>query len=189
MEIPEGEPHPSNMPSTDRDGDVTAGMPERGLTHFDHRGNARMVDISQKSVTARTAVAQALVRMDSETMETIRTGRIEKGDVLQVARLAGIMAAKRTDEWIPLCHSMTLASATVDFDFIDERTLRIQTSVSTRHQTGVEMEALVAATAAALTVYDMCKAIDREMTIEQVCLLRKEGGRSGRWVRSDHEST
>jgi cyclic pyranopterin phosphate synthase len=152
------------------------------LTHFDDSGAARMVDTTAKAETEREARASALVRMAATTLATIRAGTAVKGDVLGVARLAGILAAKRTDELIPLCHSLPITGATVDFSFPDDTTLRIDTTVRTFGRTGVEMEALTAASIAALTVYDMCKAIDRVMTVERVRLESKKGGKSGPWV-------
>lgn len=157
------------------------------LTHFDAAGSARMVDVGEKPVSARMARASARVVMQPTTLILIRDGGHKKGDVLAVARLAGIMAAKRTGELIPLCHPLPLDGATVDFAFIDERTLGIKVVVRCTGRTGVEMEALTAASVAALTVYDMCKAVDRGMTIEQVRLEEKDGGRSGHFVRpEDH---
>ena len=153
------------------------------LSHFDDQGASRMVDVGDKAVTARTARAQALVRMQSATAELIRDRQLGKGDVLEVARLAGIMAAKRTDELIPLCHSLGLAGARIDFAWPGENLLRIEASMRLQGCTGVEMEALTAASIAALTVYDMCKAVDRGMSIEQICLLEKTGGKSGDYHR------
>jgi cyclic pyranopterin phosphate synthase len=149
------------------------------LTHFDESGAARMVDTSAKPETLREAKASALVRMAPATTALIREGSVAKGDVLGVARLAGIMAAKRTGELIPLCHPLPITSANVDFSFPADDTLRIDTTVRIFGRTGVEMEALTAATVAALTVYDMCKAVDRVMSIERVRLEEKSGGRSG----------
>jgi cyclic pyranopterin phosphate synthase len=151
------------------------------LTHFDESGAARMVDTSEKPESHRVARASALVRMASETLQVIRSGGAAKGDVLGTARLAGIMAAKRTGELIPLCHPLPITSAEVEFAFPDQGTLRIEATVRTVGRTGVEMEALTAACVAALTVYDMCKAIDRVMTVERVRLEHKSGGRSGDW--------
>lgn len=144
-----------------------------------------MVDVGGKEVTARMARAEARVNMGSETAQLIRDRELAKGDVLEVARLAGIMASKRTAELIPLCHSLGLDSAEVDFQWLSERTLRIETRVAVRGRTGVEMEALTAAGVAALTVYDMCKAVDRGMTIDGLCLLEKSGGKSGHFLRED----
>jgi cyclic pyranopterin phosphate synthase len=153
------------------------------LTHFDDAGASRMVDVGDKPVTHRTARASARVRMRPETLRLIRDRRAAKGDVLEVARLAGIQAAKRTDELIPLCHGLPLEAVSIDFDFPDEVTLAIAATAATHARTGVEMEALVAASLAALTVYDMCKAVDREMTVLEVRLEEKSGGRSGRFSR------
>lgn len=153
------------------------------LTHFDAAGKARMVDVGSKPITARSARASACVKMLPETLVLIRDGGHKKGDVPAVARLAGIMAAKRTGDLIPLCHPLPLDSATVDFEFVDEQTLRIEARVGCTGRTGVEMEALTAASVAALTVYDMCKSVDRGMTIDQVRLEEKDGGRSGHFLR------
>lgn len=153
------------------------------LSHFDEHGASRMVDVGAKPVTARTARASARVVMSAETLTLIRDRRLAKGDVLEVARLAGIMAAKRTDELIPLCHQLPLESVAVDFTFPNDTTLAIETRVSVQARTGVEMEALVAASIAALTVYDMCKSVDRNMSVETVRLEEKEGGRSGHFTR------
>ena len=148
------------------------------LTHIDEAGHARMVDVSGKDVTRRVATAQAVVTMQPETLEKIRQNALAKGDALGVARVAGVLAAKRTDELIPLCHSLPLSDVSVDFEF-GEHMLTIRTSATTLAQTGVEMEALTAATVAALTVYDMAKAVDKRMTIESVHLVSKTGGKSG----------
>ena len=153
-----------------------------GFTHLDAEGRARMVDISAKEETDRVAVAGARVVMRQETLERIRTGNVSKGDVLSVARLAGIMAAKRTAELIPLCHPLALTSVGVDLECVPERSaVEITASCRLRGRTGVEMEALTAASVAALTVYDMCKALDRGMVITDLRLLRKSGGKSGNW--------
>lgn len=153
------------------------------LSHFDDQGASRMVDVGQKTLTARTARASARVRMAAETLRRIRDRGYAKGDVLEVARLAGIMAAKRTDELIPLCHQLPLESVAVDFSFPDESTLAVEARVGVQARTGVEMEALVAVSVAALTVYDMCKSVDRAMTIESIRLEEKTGGRSGAFSR------
>ena len=148
------------------------------LTHIDEQGHARMVDVSGKDVTRRVATAQATVTMQPETLEKIRQNALAKGDALGVARVAGVLAAKRTDALIPLCHSLPLSDVSVNFEFGDGR-LVIKTSATTLAQTGVEMEALTAATVAALTIYDMAKAVDKRMTIEGVHLVSKTGGKSG----------
>ncbi len=154
------------------------------LTHFDESGKARMVDVGDKSETKRIAIAAGRITMRPETVEVIRSGTAEKGDVLGVARLAGIMAAKRTWELVPMCHPLLLTRVALDLtvrgDGVD-----IEATVETRGKTGVEMEALTAVSVAALTVYDMVKAIDRGMTIEAVRLLEKHGGASGDWTRED----
>jgi cyclic pyranopterin phosphate synthase len=161
------------------------------LTHFSDAGRARMVDVSEKPDTRRIAVASGILRLQAETLERIRTGRIAKGDVLTVADVAAVMAAKRTAELIPMCHSLALAGVEVDFSEIpvpDEHgCVGIKVVVSTRcvGQTGVEMEALCAASTALLTIYDMCKAIDRRMHIECLQLDEKHGGKSGPWRRAE----
>src|SRR5688572_9661948 len=149
------------------------------LSHFDDRGASRMVDTSAKPETLREAKASGLVRMAAGTAALIRDKALAKGDVLEVARLAGIMAAKRTGELIPLCHPLPITSATIDFSFAGDATLVIASTVRVFGRTGVEMEALTAVSVAALTVYDMCKSADRAMTIEQVQLDEKSGGKSG----------
>ncbi len=155
------------------------------LTHFDEHGAARMVDTSAKPETLREARASGLVRMAPATAALVRDRGLAKGDVLEVARLAGIMAAKRTGELIPLCHPLPITSAKVDFAFPGPDLLRIEATVRVFGRTGVEMEALTAVSVAALTVYDMCKAVDRGMVIEQIRLEEKSGGRSGTFVRQD----
>jgi cyclic pyranopterin phosphate synthase len=158
-------------------------MPD--LTHFDDRGASRMVDTSAKPETLREARASALVRMAPATLTLIRDKGLAKGDVLEVARLAGIMAAKKTGELIPLCHPLPITSAAVDFTFPSDDLLRIDATVRVVGRTGVEMEALTAASVAALTVYDMCKSADRVMTVERLRLEEKSGGRSGTFRRDD----
>jgi cyclic pyranopterin phosphate synthase len=153
------------------------------LTHFDERGASRMVDTSDKPETHRQARASARVRMAPATLALIRDRALAKGDVLEVARLAGIMAAKRTGDLIPLCHPLPITSATIDFAFEGDDRLRIEATVRVFGRTGVEMEALTAVSVAALTVYDMCKAVDRVMTVDQVRLEEKSGGRSGTFRR------
>jgi indole-3-glycerol phosphate synthase len=154
------------------------------FTHLDEEGRARMVDVSDKVETDRVAVAGARVVMRPETLERIRSGDVAKGDVLSIARVAGIMAAKRTAELIPLCHPLALTSVGVDLACVPERSAVEITATCRLHgRTGVEMEALAAASVAALTVYDMCKAVDRGMVISDLRLLRKSGGRSGDWER------
>jgi len=150
------------------------------LTHFDKDGNAVMVDVSTKAVTDRVAVAKGSVLMQPETLARITSGNIKKGDVLGVARIAGIMAAKRTHELIPLCHPLMLNSVSVDLAPDAARSaVEITATVKVSGQTGVEMEALTAVSVAALTVYDMCKAIDRAMTLTEIRLVHKSGGKSG----------
>jgi cyclic pyranopterin phosphate synthase len=159
-------------------------MSEKHLTHVDERGAARMVDVAGKAVTHRRAVAEAVIHMRAETLAMIYEGRAPKGDVLGVARVAGITAAKKTSDLIPLCHSIALTHASVDFEPLGDG-VHIRAAVETDGATGVEMEALTAASIAALTLYDMCKAVDRGMTVDGLGLLLKEGGKSGRWVREE----
>lgn len=153
------------------------------LTHFDDRGASRMVDVSGKEITARLARASGLVRMAPATLAMVLDRKLAKGDVLEVARLAGIMAAKRTGELIPLCHPLGIDSVEVALTPVDPGTLRIESTVKVQGRTGVEMEALTAVSVAALTVYDMCKAIDRGIEIDQIRLEEKSGGKSGAYRR------
>jgi cyclic pyranopterin monophosphate synthase len=156
-----------------------------GLTHLDAHGNARMVDVGGKPVTARRAVARALVRMTPQTAAAVAAGDAPKGDVLGTARIAGIQAAKRTGELIPLCHPIGLDHVDVDAQLdADTGTVTLTATAGVTARTGVEMEAMTAATIAALTVYDMVKGLERGVTIEAVQLLSKSGGRSGEWVRA-----
>ncbi|MCP9449919.1 MAG: cyclic pyranopterin monophosphate synthase MoaC [Nitrospira sp.] len=159
------------------------------FTHFNEAGRARMVDVTAKASTERVATAQAVVLMKPETLEQIQQGKIAKGDVLAVAQVAGVMGAKRTSDLIPMCHPLFLSS--VDISFTEDRrpnadglcSITIVATVKTTGQTGVEMEAMTAVSVAALTIYDMCKAIDRGMTVTDVCLLSKSGGKSGTYIR------
>ena len=159
------------------------------LTHLDDEGRARMVDVGEKPVTERVCVARGELRMRRETLERIAAGRLPKGDVLATARIAGIQAAKRTPEWIPLAHAVPLDAVEVVFEPGPEAgetaVLRVEVRVRAHARTGVEMEALVAAAAAALTVYDMCKAVDRGLSVERVRLVEKRGGKSGLWRHPD----
>lgn len=152
------------------------------LTHLNRQGRARMVDVTEKAETFRTALAEGVVRMSAETLELVRTGGTPKGDVLAVAQVAGIMAAKRTYELIPMCHPIRLTGVDIRFAF-EENAIRIQAEVKCKGETGVEMEALTAVSAAALTIYDMCKAVQRDMEITDVRLCRKSGGKSGDYVK------
>ncbi len=163
--------------------DEETGSTEQGLTHFDRRGRARMVDVGDKEITHRVAVASGAVTMQASTVALIRDGRPAKGDVLAVAQIAAIMAAKRTHELIPMCHPLMLTRIDVRFE-LHEDAVDIEARVETRGQTGVEMEALTAVSTAALTIYDMVKAVDRGMTIGAIQLDHKEGGRSGLWNRT-----
>jgi len=154
------------------------------LTHIDEQGRVRMVDVTSKAPTDRKARAQAVVTMSDETFRMIQDGKVEKGNVLETARIAGVMAAKKTADLIPMCHPLNLTHAQVDF-FPDPgtRSIRIEATARILDQTGVEMEALTAAATAALTIYDMCKAYDRGMAITDLHLLEKSGGKSGTWTR------
>ena len=149
------------------------------LTHFDANGAAHMVDVSQKPNTERTAVAAGLVKMRPETLSLMKEGKAKKGDVLSVARLAGIMAAKKTHDLIPLCHPLALSKISIDLEYKGADQVEITATVKTTGPTGVEMEALTAVNVAALTVYDMLKAVDRAMVITDIRLLQKDGGKSG----------
>ncbi|WP_238652325.1 cyclic pyranopterin monophosphate synthase MoaC [Paenibacillus piscarius] len=149
------------------------------LTHFNEQGRARMVDVSDKAVTKRTAAARSLVRMNPETLTAIKSGQIRKGDVLAVAQVAGIMAAKQTSSWIPMCHPLPLTGVDIGFTDNNKDELYIEATVSITGKTGVEMEALTAVSAAALTVYDMCKALQKDMIIGPTMLVSKSGGKNG----------
>lgn len=154
------------------------------LTHLDNQGHAAMVDVGDKAITTREAIAQGEVRMQPDTLAAIRDGDMPKGDVLAAARIAGIMAAKRTPDLIPLCHTLLLTKATVDFE-LDEPESRVIITATVRcnGKTGVEMEALTAVSVAALTIYDMAKAVEKGMVIGEIRLLEKQGGKSGDWKR------
>jgi len=159
------------------------------LTHLDDKGEARMVDVGSKSVTEREARAEGVIRMAPQTLSMIIEGEHPKGDVFAVARIAGIMAAKKTHDLIPLCHSLNLSSVKVELTPGDDgQSVKILSRCKLSGQTGVEMEALTAVSVAALTLYDMCKAVDRGMVIDGVRLLEKKGGRSGHWSASDSPS-
>ena len=156
------------------------------FTHLDESGKARMVDVSGKEPSSRVAIATGAIRMSSATVDAIRSNSLKKGDVLGVARVAGIMAAKKTSETIPLCHQIALTDVQVEFNFDDTLPgVRVQVIARTVERTGVEMEALVAASVALLTIYDMAKAVDRGMTITSIALLEKTGGASGDWKRDE----
>ena len=154
------------------------------LTHLDEKGNARMVDVSQKSITLREAIASGRVYMKSETLQMIVDGNIPKGDVFSTARIAGIMAAKRTCELIPMCHQVPLDEVKLELVHnFEKNSIDIKATSRCSWKTGVEMEALVAASVAGLTIYDMCKAVDKEMVIGDIKLLKKSGGKSGEYIR------
>ena len=162
---------------------------QSGLSHLDAEGRARMVNVGENPITHRVCVARCEVTMEAETLELITAGRIPKGDVMATARIAGIQAAKRTDEWIPLAHPLPLDSVQIHLT-ADPRggQVLVEARVEAHWRTGVEMEALVAASASALTIYDMCKAVDRSMTVQNLRLSEKSGGKSGRFIReSDAE--
>jgi cyclic pyranopterin phosphate synthase len=154
------------------------------LTHFNHAGEAHMVDVGGKAISQRVAVAQGRISMLAETFVLIQAGGHKKGDVLGIARIAGIMAAKKTADLVPLCHPLALTKVTVDFSLdADNHSVICQATVATAGQTGVEMEALTAVQIALLTIYDMCKAVDKGMTMTDIQLLEKSGGKSGHWLR------
>jgi cyclic pyranopterin phosphate synthase len=156
------------------------------LTHFNQSGEAHMVDVGAKAVTHRIAVAEGRIVMQPEILKLIEGGGHKKGDVLGIARIAGIMAAKRTAELIPLCHPLSLTHIAIDFIPLDDKNaIQCRATVTTDGKTGVEMEALTAVQIALLTIYDMCKAVDRGMTMEGIRLIEKSGGKSGAWVRTE----
>ena len=162
---------------------------ESEFTHFNEAGFAHMVDVSEKTATRREAVAGAVVYMNRETYELVRTGRVKKGDVLAVAQVAGIMAAKQTSGLIPMCHPVALTAADIAFTHDDAgHTIAITATVRCTGETGVEMEALTAASVAALTIYDMCKAVQRDITVGEIRLLSKRGGKSGDYAYNPAES-
>ena len=155
------------------------------FSHFDEQGNAIMVDVGEKHVTSRVALASGKITMSKEAYGLVREGLIAKGDVLGVARVAGIMAAKKVPDLIPLTHPLMIDKVHLDFIFHDEKSIvEIRATVGTHSKTGVEMEALTAVSVAALTIYDMCKAVDKSMVIGDICLLRKSGGKSGTFIRA-----
>ena len=157
---------------------------EKSFSHFDASGNARMVDVGSKEDTHRKAIAAGTVIMDPETYRMVKEGSAAKGDAIGVSRIAGIMAAKKVDSIIPLCHPLGLDSIVIDFEFMgDGRSVGIEATVSCKGRTGVEMEALTAVSVAALTLYDMCKSVDKSMVISDIRLLEKSGGKSGTFIR------
>lgn len=162
-----------------------AAMSSSELTHFGAQGRARMVDVSEKQVTQREATARGIVRMKPPTLNLIKRGGIKKGDVLAVAQVAGIMAAKKTPELIPMCHPVQITGVDISFAIKEPDCIEIRATAKTTDRTGVEMEALVAVSGAALAIYDMCKAVDRGMIIEEIKLMKKSGGKSGIFVRKD----
>ena len=156
------------------------------FTHFDDDGKAVMVDITEKNVTERTAVATGEIVMNKETLEAVKKGNIKKGDVLGVARIAAIMAAKQTHSLIPMCHNILLTNAKIEFSFDNEENkILIKSTVKTTGKTGVEMEALTMVAIAGLTIYDMCKSMDKFMVIGEIRLVEKHGGKSGDWIKNE----
>ncbi|RJX26274.1 MAG: cyclic pyranopterin monophosphate synthase MoaC [Dethiobacter sp.] len=159
------------------------------FTHFNKQGRGRMVDVTGKDITHRLARAQAKIFMKKETLKKIKDGSMAKGDVLGVAQVAGILGAKHTPDLIPMCHPLLITGVDLEFKFVEEQNcLVVEAAVKVKGQTGVEMEALTAVSIAALTVYDMCKAVDKDMEIRQIRLLEKKGGKSGHFYRGDHTS-
>ena len=155
------------------------------LTHFDEEGRSRMVDVSKKKVTKREAIAKGSVFMKSETLRLIKNQKISKGDVLGVAKIAGIMGAKRTSEFIPMCHPLSIDAIDINFNMDEkEKRIDIEARVRVEAKTGVEMEALTAVAISALTIYDMCKSVDKGMVISDICLMEKRGGKSGEYSRN-----
>ena len=158
----------------------------RKLSHLDDQGRARMVDVSDKDITSRIAVARGTIHMRAETLALILANKVEKGDVFSVARVAGIMAAKKTSELIPMCHPLNITSVEIDLTPAENPArVEIEASVRVRGKTGVEMEAMAAVAMAGLTIYDMCKAVDREMSIGEIRLVKKSGGKSGTFLRKE----
>ncbi|MEL0623780.1 cyclic pyranopterin monophosphate synthase MoaC [Marinomonas arenicola] len=155
------------------------------LTHLDQQGNAHMVDVSEKNITKRTATAQAIVTMKPETLTKIVEGGLPKGDVIATARIAGIQAAKKTSDLIPLCHPLMLSKVSVDIAILNDTDIQILCTCALSGKTGVEMEALTGASVTALTLYDMCKAVDKGIVVKEICLLEKHGGKSGDWSKSN----
>jgi len=154
------------------------------FTHFNESGRAHMVDVGEKKDTKRVAIARGIIKMKKETIDEIREGLIKKGDVLSVAQIGGIMGAKKTSDLIPMTHNIFISGADIRFNILDEE-IEIEAEVKTVGKTGIEMEALMAVSTAALTIYDMCKAIDRSMTIENIRLVKKMGGKSGTYIREE----
>ena len=159
------------------------------FTHFNEQGHAVMVDVSEKKDTVREATAMGRIRMSKECFEKVKSGGMKKGDVLGTARIAGIMGAKKTSELVPLCHILNLTKVTIEFEYIDETCeIEARCTAKTVGKTGVEMEALTGVQVALLTIYDMCKAVDKKMVMNRICLLEKSGGKSGLWKANVEES-
>lgn len=156
-----------------------------GLSHLDDQGNAKMVDITDKEKTDRQALAKGQIKMKAKTLKKILTDQIDKGPVFETARIAAIMAVKKTSDTIPMCHPISIGGIDVDFNKINDKQIEIEVKVSSYDKTGVEMEALHGVSTAALTIYDMCKAIDKDMIIENIRLIKKSGGKSGTYIRNE----
>ena len=157
------------------------------FSHIDKKGNAKMVDISDKEKTQRIAYAKGTIKMDSETLARIKNDNIKKGPVLETARIAAIMAVKKTSDTIPMCHPISIGGIDVNFSYKNSSTIEIEVTVKSYDKTGVEMEALHGVSAAGLTIYDMCKAVDKDMVIDNIRLIEKTGGKSGHYIRSEEE--
>ncbi|MCF8056601.1 MAG: cyclic pyranopterin monophosphate synthase MoaC [Desulfocapsa sp.] len=165
---------------------MTKILEQAEFTHFDADGNAIMVDVSKKDETERVATASGTITLSQEAYELVKSGSMAKGDVLGVARVAGIMAAKKVDSLIPLCHPLAVTKITIDFKYLDhKKQIKIEATVGITGKTGVEMEALTAVSVTALTIYDMCKAVDKAMVIGDICLQKKTGGKSGTFIRPE----
>lgn len=159
-------------------------MEQKEFTHFNKAGRSRMVDVTEKGITDRVAIARGFITMKPETLKKVLEGQMKKGDVLGVAQIAGIMGVKRTSELIPMCHNIFISGSDLNFEIDEENSkIVIEATVKNSGQTGVEMEALTAVSIAALTIYDMCKAVDKEMVIGEICVMKKSGGKSGTFVR------
>lgn len=164
-------------------------MEQKEFTHFNKAGRSRMVDVTEKGITDRVAIARGVITMKPETLKKVLEGQMKKGDVLGVAQIAGIMGVKRTSELIPMCHNIFISGSDLNFEIDEENSkIVIEATVKNSGQTGVEMEALTAVSIAALTIYDMCKAVDKEMVIGEICVMKKSGGKSGTFVREQDKN-
>ncbi len=157
----------------------------KDFSHIDKKGNAQMVDITEKDKTNREATAKGLIKMKKETLEQIKDEKMKKGPVLETARIAAIMSVKNTSNLIPMCHPISIGGINIDFNYLDDKTIEITVTVNTYDKTGVEMEALNGVSTAALTIYDMCKAVDKDMVIDNIRLIEKSGGKSGYYKREE----